>query len=125
MSINIYKDQMEYAEIFGKPVLYTTQDIPRETVPKGWYCCDLCGTDRYPDKPSTITDHAIWDRIGTVLSPLPLKRESTVERKVKDFILSGEQMDLTTFCQKRGLTCPSDPRKFILRPASHEEAGLF
>ena len=38
MSINIYKDQMEYAELFGKSVLYTTQDIPRETVPQGWYC---------------------------------------------------------------------------------------
>ena len=42
MSINIYKDQMEYAELFGRPVLYTTQDIPRETVPQGWYCYDLC-----------------------------------------------------------------------------------
>ena len=125
MSINIYKDQMEYAELFGKPVLHTTNDVPRETVPEGWHCYDLCGTDRNPHKPSTLTDYAIWGRLGTVLSPVPLKRESTIERRVKDFILSGEQMDLNTFCQKRGLTCPSDPRKFILRPASHEEAGLF
>ena len=88
MSINIYKDQMEYAELFGKPVLYTIQDIPRETVPEGWHCYDLCGTDRHPDKPSTIADHAVWDRIGSVLSPAALKGESTLERKVKDFIQS-------------------------------------
>ncbi len=125
MNMNIYKDQMEYAELFGKPVLYTTQAVPRETVPEDWHCYDLCGTDRNPYKPSTITDHAVWGRLGTVLSPVPLKRASTDERKVKDFILSGEKMDLGAFCQERGLTCPSDPRKYILRPASSKEAGLF
>ena len=82
MSTNIYKDQMQRAELFGKPVLYTTQDIPRETVPEGWHCYDLCGTDRRPNKPSTIMDHAVWGRIGTVLSPAPLKRPTTEVRQI-------------------------------------------
>ena len=126
MSINIYKDQMERAEIFGKPVLHTTDDIPRETVPQGWYCYDLCGTDRRPNKPSTIMDRAVWGRIGTVLSPAPLKRPTTEIRQIKDtLILTKETMELSTFCREQNLPCPSDPRKFILRPASTQEAGLF
>ena len=126
MNINIYKDQMQYAELFGKPVLYTTQDIPRETVPEGWHCYDLCGTDRRPHKPSTVVDHAVWGRLGTVLSPVPLKRPATEVRQIKDtLILTRERMDLSAFCREQNLPCPSDPRKFILRPASTQEAGLF
>ena len=126
MHINIYKDQMERAELFGKSVLYTTEDNPRETVPEGWHCYDLSGTDRRPDKPSTIMDRVIWGRIGTVLSPAPLKRPTTEIRQIKDtLILTQEKMDLSTFCREQNLTCPSDPRKFILRPASKQEAGLF
>ena len=126
MSTNIYKDQMQRAELFGKPVLYTAEEIPRETVPEGWHCYDLCGTDRRPNKPSTIMDHAVWGRIGTVLSPVPLKRPATEVRQIKDtLILTRERMDLSTFCREQNLPCPSDPRKFILRPASSKEAGLF
>ncbi len=59
MSINVYKDQMEYAELFGKPVLFTTEDIPRETVPEGWHCYDLSRSERCPDKPSELVDYVI------------------------------------------------------------------
>ncbi len=126
MSINIYKDQMEYAELFGKPILHTTDDVPCETVPEEWHCYDLHGTSWNPHKPSAITGHAVWGRLGTVLSPAPLKRPSTEARQIKDtLILSRAMMDLSTFCRERGLICPSNPRKYILRPASREEAGLF
>lgn len=48
---DIYKDQFQSAELFGKPVLYTRKQIQRETVPDGWHCYDLSGTDRNPDRP--------------------------------------------------------------------------
>ena len=71
-------------------------------------------------------DHVIWGRVGTVLSPAPLKRPATEVRQIKDtLILSGKMTDLSTFCREHDLPCPSDPRKFILRPASVKEAGLF
>ena len=38
MHCNIYEDQFQSAELFGKPVLYTEKQIPREAVPDGWYC---------------------------------------------------------------------------------------
>ena len=125
LTTNIYTDQMQYAELFGRPVLHTRESIPRETVPEGWHCYDLCGTERRPHKPSAIMDHVIWGRVGTVLSPVPLKRPSTEVRQIKDtLILSGKMTDLSTFCREHDLPCPSDPRKFILRPASVKEAGF-
>ena len=48
MSINIYKDQMQKARLFGASVLYSRQPIPREDIPVGWYCYDLCGTAEDP-----------------------------------------------------------------------------
>ena len=126
MRINIYKDQMERAELFGKPVLFTKQDIPRETMPDNWYSYDLCGNDRHPDRPTELMDHVVWGRLGSVLSPVPLNRAATEIRRIKDtLILTGEMTDLSGFCQENHLACPSDPRKFILRPASIQEAGLF
>ena len=126
MRCNIYKDQFRSAELFGKPVLYTEKQIQREMVPEGWHCYDLTGTDREPDKPVTLEDRMPWNRTGTVLSPVPLKRKNTLTRQIKNsFSLHEELLDLAGFCEKNHLPCPQDPRKYVLRPASHDEAGLF
>ncbi len=123
---NIYEDQFRSAELFGKPVLYTEKQIQREMVPEGWHCYDLTGTDREPDKPVTLEDRMPWNRTGTVLSPVPLKRKNTLTRQIKNrFSLHEELLDLAGFCKKNHLSCPQDPRKYVLRPASHDEAGLF
>lgn len=37
MSIDIYEDQLQNVWLFGRSVLYTTEPIPREEVPEGWY----------------------------------------------------------------------------------------
>ena len=126
MRCNIYEDQFHSAELFGKPVLYTEKQVQREVVPKGWHCYDLTGTDREPDKPVTLEDRMPWNRTGSVLSPVPLKRKNTLTRQIKNrFSLHEELLDLAGFCEKNHLSCPQDPRKYVLRPASHDEAGLF
>lgn len=126
MYIDLYKDRMQPAELFGKRVLYSDQFIAREEVPEGWHCYDLCGTDRKPDQPLKLKDSAVVYRIGTVLSPQPLKKATTLERKVKDlYVAYDKPVTLAEFCQEHGLPLPQDPRKFTLRPASPEEAGLF
>lgn len=126
MRINIYKDQFQSAELFGKPVLFTEKQVQREDVPEKWYCYDLTGTDREPDKPAALEDKMPWLRVGTVLSPVSLKRKDTLTRRINNsFSLHEELLDLAGFCEKNHLECPTDPRKFILRPAFHEEAGLF
>lgn len=126
MYIDIYKDQMLPAELFGRQVLYTKHPIAREEVPEGWCCYDLCGTDRKPNRSLKLTDAALIYHTGTVLSPRPLKRSTTLERKVTDlFFPNAEPLTLAEFCRKQNLPCPQDPRKYVLRPASPEEAGLF
>ena len=125
MRCNIYEDQFQSAELFGKPVLYTENQIQREAVPEGWFCYDLCGSERQPDQPVWLMDHTSWMRVGTVLSPSPLKRASTQERRVKDLLLSGEMTRLQDFCREHELPCPQDPRKYILRAASKEETDRF
>ena len=126
MYIDLYKDRMNPAELFGKQVLYCEQPIAREEAPEGWHCYDLCGTDRKPDQPLKLTDLAVVYRVGTVLSPQPLKKATTAERKVKDLVLTCEEpVTLAEFCRQQHLPCPQDPRKYILCPASPEEAGLF
>ena len=56
MIINIYKDPMQTGYLFGTPILYSPRPIPREDVPQGWHCCDLCGTAKAPDVPYKLVD---------------------------------------------------------------------
>lgn len=35
MSIDIWTDSMQHAELFGKPVLFTNWLVQRDTIPKG------------------------------------------------------------------------------------------
>ena len=48
MSIDIWTDSMQHAELFGKPVLFTNWLIQRDTIPQGWHCYDLRGTRKAP-----------------------------------------------------------------------------
>lgn len=126
MRCDIYKGEMISAQLFGKEVLYTQGTISRDEVPEGWYCYNLCGTDRKPDKPMRLVDSAPMIRIGAVLSPHPLKRDSTLERKMeRHFFTDGRTLTLAEFCREQGLLLPQDPSKYVPRPASPEEAGLF
>ena len=67
MQINIYKDKMLGARLFGASVLYSAAPIPREDVPQGWYCYDLRGTARHPDEPHALVDmtaECSWKRLA-------------------------------------------------------------
>lgn len=127
MSIDIFKDQMQHARLFGKPVLTTNEPIPREAVPDGWWCYDMQGTDRDPTAHAALVDYAAFDHSGTVLSPDPLKQTSTASRRIgkRDYHLHSETMDLEQFCGEYGLDFPDNPIKFEMRPALPGEAGIF
>ena len=126
MSVNIYEDKLQHASLFGKDILCTNWLILRETVPRGWYCYDLRDTVSRPGQPMELVDEADAGHVKTVLSPLPLKRPDTECRRVGNaFYLHGEELTLAEYCEVHGLECPTDERKFTLRPASPEEAGLF
>ena len=98
MSINIKTDPLRSAILFGRPVLFTPQRIPREDVPEGWYYYELRGSVRNAKKPIALSDRARINPIGSVLSPVPLKRADTISRRVnRQFLLLGETMTLRDY----------------------------
>jgi len=126
LQLNIYKDPLQEARLFGDSVLYTAQPIPREDVPDGWYCYDLRGTARSPHEPYALVDEAGENHAGSVLSPLPLKNAAAQKRLLKDgFQLTGERLSLADFCYQQQIQFPRPPIRFMFRPASPEESGYF
>lgn len=126
MSINIKTDLLRSAILFDRSVLFTSQRIPRVEVPEGWYYYELRGSVRNAKKPVALSDHAYVNPIGSVLSPVPLKRANTISRRVNGrFLLLGETMTLRDYCRSNSLEYPFHNQAFAVRPASREEAGLF
>ena len=126
MQINIYKDRMQKAYLFGTPVLYSAQPIPQEDIPQHWSYYELRGTVKRPDEPYALEDHASHDLVGSILSPLPLKKDTAQSRLVKDkFELTSEYIRLTEFCAAYHIQAPRPFIRHLLRPAPPEEAGLF
>ena len=127
MSVNAREEQFEHIELFGKPALFTDSRINRATVPEGFYCYDLRGSDYDPIKPVTVENAVAVNHAGAVLTTKPVKfqKDKDFRRISGKLNFLGESLDLAGFCKEHGLTLPPDNRKFILRPASPDEAGLF
>ena len=114
MSINIKTDPLRSAILFGRPVLFASQRIPREEVPESWYYYELRGSVRNAKKPVALSDHAYVNPIGSVLSPVPLKRADTISRRVNgQFLLLGETTGLLLE-QRSGISLSNSN---ICRPA--------
>lgn len=126
MNIDIQKEEMRSAVLFGKAVLFTPHHIALEDMPLGWNRYDLRGTRQRPDTASYLEDKSVSYRIGSVLSPVPLKKLSTESRRIGGtFLLLGETRTLREFCRGEGLHYPFPALSLALRPASPDEAGLF
>lgn len=128
MSVNARNEEYEHIELLGKPALLTDSRIDRDTVPKGWHCYDLRGSDYDPGKPITVENWVVVNHAGTVLMPDDLKLDAVKDRRrrIGDKLnYLDETLTLEQFCEEHGIPYPEDTRKYTLRPASEEEAGLF
>ena len=126
MRVSAYDESFEYIELFGKPALLTENRIQTDTIPEGWYCYDLRGSDTNPSEPVTVEPLVAVNHAGTILTHEPVTIPKSGYRSLKgrlDFL--GERYSLKEFCEVRGLDYPNDLRKYALRPASASEAGLF
>ena len=82
--------------------------------------------DAYARRLAENINQGYVNRIGSVLSPVPLKREGTAVRRVNgQFLLLGSTLTLREYCRDNGLDFPAKNQNFHIRPASPEEAGLF
>ncbi len=127
MSVNAREEQFEHIELFGKPALFTNSRINRATVPEGFHCYDLRGSDYDPGKPLTVEHSVVVNHAATVLTAEPVKfqKDKDFRRISGKLNFLGENISLATFCDVHGMTLQPDNRAFTLRPASPNEAGLF
>jgi len=128
MKIDAYKEEFDHIEFFDKPALFTNGRISRFTVPEGWFCYDLRGSDSDPGQPYMVENAVYVNHAGSVLMPTDLKLDKLKngQKKIGDNInFLGEELTLEEFCQEHGLEYPADTRRFIPSPASVSDAGLF
>ncbi len=126
MSVNAREENFEYIELFGKPGLFTNARIDRDTVPDGWYCYDLRGSDDDPGEPVTIEPYVVINHAGSVLT------HDKISIPGEGFLRLGNSLDfldehltLQAFCEEHDIPYPADNQTFKLRPASESEAGFF
>lgn len=127
MSVDARKEEYQEVELFGKPALFTNSRIERNTVPDGWFCYELRGSDYDPGRPVTIEPHVVVNHAGSILTHEPVKfRNERTSRRLRDGLnFTGDIISLADFCEDHELAYPTDTCKYMLRPASPEEAGLF
>lgn len=126
MSVDARKEDFEHIELFGKPALFTNSRIDRVTVPGNLYCYDLRGSDNDPGRPVTVENKVGVNHAGTVLTIKPVTIPEEGYKRIRGKInFLGEHLDIPAFCEKHGIEYLPDPRRFELRPASPDEAGLF
>lgn len=127
MQVNAMTEKFEHIEIFDKPVLFTNARVDKATVPEGWYRYNIRGSDYDPGSFGTLEREVSVNHAGTILSPeeIPLSKGKDYRpiRGSQNFL--GEDMTLAEFCACHGLPIPENPQKYLVRPASPEEAGLF
>ena len=127
MKVNARTDKFQHLEVFDKPALFTNGRIARDTVPQGWYCYDIRGSDDDPGELCYMEENVVVNHAGSVLMPEKLAMPKSGRLDVRDelgFLDEGD-MTLREFCEAHQIPYPAENMKFHIRPARPEEAGLF
>ena len=127
MAVNARTEEFQHIEVFDKPALFTNGRIARDTVPKGWYCYDIRGSDDDPGELCYMEENVVVNHAGSVLMPEKLAMPKSGRLDVRDELgfLDEGSMTLREFCEAHQLPYPAENMKFHIRPARPEEAGLF
>jgi hypothetical protein len=62
-------EEFQHIELFDKFALFTNGRIARDTVPKGWYCYDIRGSDDDPGELCYVEENVVVNHAGSVLMP--------------------------------------------------------
>ena len=125
--INAKTEEFQHVELFGKYALFTNGRIDRSTVPRGWYCYDLRGSDDDPGELCYIEEHVAVNHAGSILMPKKLELPASGRLDARDALgfLDEGGMTLREFCELHDLPCPAEEEEYHIRPARPDEAGLF
>ena len=127
LNVNARTDKFQHIEVFDKPALFTNGRIARDTVPQGWYCYDIRGSDDDPGELCYMEENVVVNHAGSVLMPEKLAMPKSGRLDVRDelgFLDEGD-MTLREFCEAHQLPYPAENMKFHIRPARPEEAGFI
>ena len=109
MAQNAMTEDFEHIELFGKPALFSNFRIDRSTVPDGWFCYDVRGSDNDPGRLVTLEVSVIVNHAGTILSP-----EEITFPKGKNYRLIKEKINfleecvgIAEFCEQHQLPAPA------------------
>ena len=69
MKVNARTEEFQHIELFDKFALFTNGRIARDTVPKGWYCYDIRGSDDDPGELCYVEENVVVNHAGSVLMP--------------------------------------------------------
>ena len=69
MKVNARMEEFQHIELFDKFALFTNGRIARDTVPEGWYCYDIRGSDDDPGELCYVEENVVVNHAGSVLMP--------------------------------------------------------
>ena len=105
MAVNARTEKFQHLEVFDKPALFTNGRIARDTVPKGWYCYDMRGSDDDPGELCYMEENVVVNHAGSVLMPEKLAMPKSGRLDVRDELgfLDEGNMTLREFCETHQL----------------------
>ena len=74
-TMNANTATFEAVTIFDVPMLFTSGYVNPETLPQGVYQYAVRHSSNEPDKPTQITDWAVVNRYGSLLSSIPISMD--------------------------------------------------
>ena len=107
MAVNARTEEFQHIEVFDKPALFTNGRIARDTVPKGWYCYDIRGSDDDPGELCYMEENVVVNHAGSVLMPEKLAMPKSGRLDVRDELgfLDEGNMTLREFCEAHQKRC--------------------
>lgn len=108
MSQNTMTEDFEHIELFDKTALFGDFRIDRSTVPDGWYCYDIRGSDYDPGRPATLELKVIVNHAGTILSPeiIPFPKGKDYREISDEINFLGESMTISEYCEQHQRPAP-------------------
>ena len=111
MSQDAMTEDFENIELFEKPALFSSFRIDRSTVPDGWFCYDVRGSDYNPGRLKTLEVKVGVNHAGTILSPekitFPKGRDYRYIGRNINFL--GDSVTIAEFCERHQLPAPAIP----------------
>ena len=89
-TMNANTATFEAVTIFDVPMLFTSGYVNPETLPQGVYQYAVRHSSNEPDKPTQITDWAVVNRYGSLLSSIPISMDKVPGSYVKKRDLDSE-----------------------------------